>query len=282
MVSNSAANPSIKRYFDIVPTVNVGLNSTMKFKYFDWEMAGFTEANLKLYKAPLPYNPANPMWVEQLQAVEDVANNWLTETTISSFSRWTAADFNAPLPIELLSFDALLISDKVKLDWSTATEVNNDYFSIEKSLDAQNWSVLGTVKGAGNSNQKLDYEYFDFHPVAGIQYYRLKQTDFDGTDKIFDPINVHCDENNQTGFDISAVNTDDAGNCIISFTCPAEEEKLIISLYDNMGQRIFSENKISAEGLNVVSFSYNNLAKSVYFITLTSPEKTISQKILLN
>lgn len=85
------------------------------------------------------------------------------------------------LPIELLAFRAVHTSKGVEVTWSTASEVNNDYFTVERSSDSENWEEVATVKGAGNSNTPLSYNITDIHPLPGKSYYRLKQTDFDGT-----------------------------------------------------------------------------------------------------
>jgi len=84
------------------------------------------------------------------------------------------------LPIELLSFDARLENKATHLTWQTASERNNDYFSVERSANGIDWSVIETVEGAGSSTELLSYETFDVNPLRGISYYRLKQTDFDG------------------------------------------------------------------------------------------------------
>ncbi|MBL0912243.1 MAG: T9SS type A sorting domain-containing protein [Bacteroidia bacterium] len=91
-----------------------------------------------------------------------------------------------PLPVELLSFDALPDAARrlVNLQWQTASEVNNAYFTIERSANNSNWSLLGTVTGAGNSNQPLQYTLQDVFPLSGVSYYRLSQTDLDGTTEI--------------------------------------------------------------------------------------------------
>lgn len=88
-----------------------------------------------------------------------------------------------PLPIELVAFKATLINKErnVQLDWQTATETNNDFFTIERSMDAISWDVVTTVDGAGNSVQPKSYYTVDYKPYVGTSYYRLKQTDFDGT-----------------------------------------------------------------------------------------------------
>lgn len=86
-----------------------------------------------------------------------------------------------PLPVELVNFTAKNVEDRfVQLDWQTLSEKNNDYFTIERSQDAQNWELVSEVDGAGNSNEILDYNTTDEDPLTGTTYYRLKQTDFDG------------------------------------------------------------------------------------------------------
>jgi len=86
-----------------------------------------------------------------------------------------------PLPIELLHFTAAINNAEVFLSWATASEINNDFFTLERSVDMQTAEVIGYVQGAGNSNQTLAYQFTDRHPLPGISYYRLKQTDFDGS-----------------------------------------------------------------------------------------------------
>jgi len=89
---------------------------------------------------------------------------------------------STPLPIELLSFQAQLLSDRsVELQWATATEWNNDFFTVERSADLDTWSAIATVAAVGHSNALVEYAALDAQPVTGINYYRLRQTDEDGT-----------------------------------------------------------------------------------------------------
>lgn len=88
-------------------------------------------------------------------------------------------DLSNPLPIELVSFSAEAQQADVKLQWTTASELNNDFFTIQRSQDAENWEDIIDVKGAGNSNERIEYEIIDGLPYSGVSYYRLKQTDFD-------------------------------------------------------------------------------------------------------
>ncbi len=97
----------------------------------------------------------------------------------SAFYTWSNTG-SSTYPIELISFTAHPNDDKVDLNWKTVSEINNDYFTIEKSNNAQDWVFVLSMTGAGNSNAFLDYNAVDFSPYMGVSYYRLKQTDFDG------------------------------------------------------------------------------------------------------
>jgi hypothetical protein len=85
-----------------------------------------------------------------------------------------------PLPIDLLNFAATLIEKEILIYWSTATEINNSYFSLEHSADGLNWNELAVIDGAGNSNSTKQYSFLDQNPFPSWNYYRLMQVDFDG------------------------------------------------------------------------------------------------------
>lgn len=97
-----------------------------------------------------------------------------------------------PLPIELLEFVGTCDDNGIRLNWATASETNNDYFTVERSYDGVNFSVLGKIKGAGNSKQTLHYTFNDKNVKEDIYYYRLKQTDFNGEFKYSKLIAVTC------------------------------------------------------------------------------------------
>jgi len=104
-----------------------------------------------------------------------ILNNSTKYVTIASISAGT------PLPITLIEFNAIPTQNQeVELTWQTASEINNDYFTIERSKDGINWNEIGEVEGAGNSTITLDYNLLDPLPFLGVSYYRLKQTDYDG------------------------------------------------------------------------------------------------------
>ena len=129
-------------------------------------------------------------WYNQQYGTGIAYNVGVPSFTIYNTS-WTLTSLTSPLPIKLLFFDALQEENKDKLSWSTASEINNDYFTVEKSIDGDNFFPIGNVSGSGNSTTTHQYYLDDNKPFFGISYYRLKQTDFDGAFSFSDVIPVN-------------------------------------------------------------------------------------------
>lgn len=150
------------------------------------------------------------------------------------------------LPIELLSYDAKLNHKKtVDLTWETAAERNNDYFTIEKSLDGLNWSFLGNVDGAGDSSIPLSYYLEDPNPAYGINYYKLSQTDFNGAsqEKGIRQVTIK----NEAGFFLSP------NPASTSFSIYGKDaDKAEITIVDNLGKIVsFHKNIISNDHIEI-------------------------------
>jgi hypothetical protein len=101
---------------------------------------------------------------------------------------------NTILPIVLNSFEVTCNNGFTEIKWTTSAEINNDYFTIEKSADALNWEIVTYIQGAGNSNQQINYSYIDdsYYNNNQTTYYRLKQTDFDGKLEYFNIVPIQC------------------------------------------------------------------------------------------
>ena len=104
------------------------------------------------------------------------------------------SNITAVLPIELLQFTAREVNQKVILNWATATELNNDYMEVERSADGFHFDAILKVSGAGNSSVTNSYEAKDESPYSGVNYYRLKQVDFDGTVTYHNMVSVYIDK----------------------------------------------------------------------------------------
>jgi hypothetical protein len=126
-----------------------------------------------------------------------VTGNTATGTVVSAallsaFGPLTLASVSTqnPLPVELIHFTARAHDDVVKTEWITASEKNNDYFEVQKSVNGLDFEKAGTHKGVGNSSTLSSYEFIDTKPFLGVSYYRLRQVDFDGTETITPSVSV--------------------------------------------------------------------------------------------
>ena len=107
------------------------------------------------------------------------------------------------LPIILTSFTGEATENgSVNLNWEVLSQVNNDYFTIERSLDCREWEIVGKINGAGTNNMEMNYNLLDGHPHLGLSYYRLSQTDYDGNYEIFPPISIEVSDEYTVGLNI--------------------------------------------------------------------------------
>jgi len=132
------------------------------------------DVDLLLFKRS---NNADSPWVNTGAVPLIVANTIMATASSTEFILGSSI---SPLPVELTSFNVIENNGNAEINWTTQTELNNDYFSIEKSLDGLNWRELTQVTGAGNSSSTIDYFEVDQNPYPGVSYYRLVQVDFDG------------------------------------------------------------------------------------------------------
>tara|TARA_B100000809_G_scaffold200916_1_gene201333 strand:- start:2933 stop:3952 length:1020 start_codon:yes stop_codon:yes gene_type:complete len=179
-----------------------------------------------------------------------------------------------PLPIELIDFTANLTNNgHVKLDWQTASEVNNDYFTIERSINGQEWQEINKIDGAGNSSSLLSYSEVDYNPFYGVSYYRLKQTDFDGLFEYSQirSVNIQRLPNSQIG-----IYPNPSTNQIIITGSSNELEEIV--LYNTLGQNVTSlTNQVILNETQLV-IDISKLNRGVYYVkTKTTANKVYKQ-----
>lgn len=120
-----------------------------------------------------------------------ITNSCGSKTVTMPFDVVEDCDLIDPLPVALISFNGAAANEGIALNWATASEKNNDRFEVQRSADGRSFETVGTVKGNGNSNSKLTYTFQDKRPAAGLNYYRLRQVDFDGTSEFSKVISVN-------------------------------------------------------------------------------------------
>lgn len=168
----------------------------------------------------------------------------------------------SPVPIQLISFKGENINNINQINWATATEVNNDFFEIERSVDGILFEKIGTTKGHGNANAINYYKYTDVKPFIGITYYRLKQIDFNGNYSYSNTISIVY--NNDELF--SAVPNPFTDNITISIPAFRFEKfsDYQLLVHDSYGRLIYSQ-QISKHGFTVETANWR---KGIYFIEI--------------
>jgi hypothetical protein len=198
----------------------------------------------------------------------------LEETGVTGFSFFNGGgNDNNPLPVELVSFSGLCEEGVVNLTWQTASEFNSSHFDVEKSRDGENWQLLTTVPSAGTSNELITYQTVDQNGTNGNNYYRLRQVDNDGQEKVYDPINVSCAEVTP-GYFSSFPNPSGT-----SFQVIVNNKELIgvctLNMVDATGKVIEQREIEVKDGINMFVIN-QELTPGIYFLNITNGSKSTS------
>jgi hypothetical protein len=179
-----------------------------------------------------------------------------------------------PLPIALLSFEAQCKNENISLEWSSASEINNDYYTIERSIDGVNWQVISIVLGAGNTSNLMYYSFTDKSNNYEISYYRLKQTDFDGD---FDYSNIlevkNCEKN--VDFNVLEIYPNPANEFLnVSINFP-EEEIISMSIQNLFGEIIYYKESYQSK------IVFENKLSGIYILQIKCVKKTLFEKFII-
>jgi hypothetical protein len=198
-------NPSltnyINRFWEVSPSGISSPTYSISYTYDNADINGSetTFEPVKLSSGTW-YKPTGCTFLtgtEQGSSSFNPGSNILTWNSLTTFSSFGAAgDQAVPLPIELVYFQAKSEQNDVKLNWETAAEINNDYFTIERSFDGTHFTPITRIDGAGNSTHKIDYLTIDKDYINGINYYRLIQTDYNGEETTSKIVSVDMTKKN--------------------------------------------------------------------------------------
>ncbi|MEO1263630.1 MAG: T9SS type A sorting domain-containing protein [Bacteroidota bacterium] len=181
------------------------------------------------------------------------------------------------LPVELLDFRAAKYEETIQLKWRTGSEINNFGFAIERSTDAINWQPIGFVDGQGNSLETRNYYYSDEHPFSGVNYYRLKQMDYDGEHEYSKILSVALNSSTDQ-LRLFPNPTTDLVNLEFEsdFVGPAVWEML-----DFTGRRVAFKS-VLLDGTNSKStIGLSEIPPGIYLLQLTFGQKQIQQRLVV-
>ena len=251
-------------YGTFIPNHPSGTNFTVKYDYTNYPHAINDENDLLLYARD---ENADLSWFDN-GAILNTASNTLTSNSESIRLEYIIALSSGALPVELLNFDAISnnFQNSVSLVWATASEINNSYFEIERSIDATHWTTIEKIEALGNSNTTIEYQTEDDSPLKGVSYYRLKQADINGTFS-FSPLKII----NRT--DNSKLNLyPNPANRFITITSSNEQLKDIIIL-DYMGRNVSHKVNLTVISNHKTAIEIAELSDGIYFVK--TQQKTI-------
>lgn len=186
----------------------------------------------------------------------------------------------ALLPIELLEFTGTCIANGVQLNWITATELNNDYFLIEKSNDGYEWEQIAKIKGLVNSYSVTKYVHNDYSALNNLTYYRITQVDLDGVKTIYKAIDVYCSDKEIKDQMILYPNPSITELNII-LNVSNSSNNTTITLVNNASQLIFETKVDLIKGVNSFAFPFE-IPSGSYTVMFSSDNLTIpSQKLMV-
>ncbi|MBC7384022.1 MAG: T9SS type A sorting domain-containing protein [Bacteroidia bacterium] len=212
---------------------------------------------------------------------------WLPSTnTFSKQYGIASSGTNNPLPVKYLFFQGFKVKEGVKLSWSTASEINNSQFIIERSFNGTDFESIGKVKGAGNSNVKTDYSYLDMKALSLNQpgviaklHYRLNQLNMDGKNE-YSTI-VVIDLNNEDGITINTALPNPFDNKLALTFNSSQEIQMLIELINMNGDVMLTKNVNSGLGSQMVNLDQaGDLPAGIYFMRLQYNGITKIQKLI--
>jgi hypothetical protein len=181
------------------------------------------------------------------------------------------------LPIELLSFNAIQKDKAVELNWATATEINNDYFTIERSDDGVNFKSIEIIKGSGTKANAMFYSSTDKNPLPNVSYYRLKQTDYDGKSTYSNIISVNYLNDKDLKFDIvpNPISEDQKITIRLGFV---PKHEVFVLVYDINGLLIYDvTKKTDSSNIEIPQ----EFSKGVYLVKVICDEFIQTKRMLI-
>ena len=180
------------------------------------------------------------------------------------------------LPVELVNFTAVVEDEiSIQLSWLTSSEINNQGFNIEHSIDSRNWNTLGFIPGFGHSQTEQQYLFIDRHPISGTNYYRLKQIDYDGVYKYSKVISIKFD-NSENGFTVFP----NPSNGLINIQIDnPQSQKAIIKISDNLGRQIWESGLVEGESSWIKEIEIEG--DGIYFVSTLIGNKIYHKRVII-
>lgn len=207
----------------------------------------------------------------------------ISSVVVANFSPFTHSSVSSqnPLPVGLVSFTAKYNGKTVDLQWQTASETNNDYFTVERTKDGNSFSEIAKVESKannGNSSSTLNYTAEDISPLNGNSYYRLKQTDINGESKLSNLVPVNIEKEIPLEIVAIASNGNTTLSVLVNCICKSE---LSVEIFDATGRKVVAEKLAATQNSFRFNTNISSLASGVYLLKVTNGEEIAVKKFIL-
>ena len=258
-------------YYDISRAGSVNADIYMSF-------LGLTAPSSTADMYMMHWNSSNNQWERLTTYVLRTAST--VAATATSFSPFTQGSGGSALPIDLVSFNGECEDNRVDIEFTVASQQNNDYFSIYRSQNTTEWSTVGEIEGAGNTSTQMTYNWVDDNPMSGNNYYKLVQTDYDGTSEGFDPIAVRCESSPIDGYSVYPNPADEVLNIDIELTSHQGND-VEIEIMDINGRVIQSQNAQLDRGYNHLEVDLSEIPSGLYMINFAGTKDYIRESRII-
>ena len=259
-------------------------SATLAIGYEDTEHTAIGNSITEGFLGAQRYNSTTDEWGDYLpQGAINTATNIVSAIpapAVDFFRSWTLASLQSPLPVELLDFSGSCDNGVMRLEWATASEHNNDYFLIERSVNGSDWERLKEIPGSGNSSTKIEYNIADYSPLSSTSYYRLTQFDYNGNYRVYDPIAVSCGD-----YELEIVSVENNYNSSQMFLNVSSSLSETFDLYvtDMSGKVMISQQGVAVkDGMNRLEIDKDDMSMGIYLIQLVNDNHLLTRRVAIN
>lgn len=192
----------------------------------------------------------------------------------TSFLGWASA---CALPVEFVGLNAKYVNDNINLYWQTETEVNSDFFEVQRSDDGISFETIGTIEAAGNASQRRTYYMVDENPLDGVNFYRIKEVDFDGKSQLSDVVMVNTESG--AAIDITGMFPNPTNGIVRLDLLNNTSNEVVVKVINLAGSKVMMET-IVEEDVFSVEMDITELPEGVYFVTANNGERTVTRKLI--
>jgi hypothetical protein len=183
------------------------------------------------------------------------------------------------LPVELISFSGEIDSKTINLFWQTASELNNEKFEIESSINGREFNKIGQIEGSGTTLEQKKYKFNIENPIYGLSYYRLKQIDYDGQFEYSKVISLNFKGKNEEVGEFYP-NPSKSGLVNLDYTSQ-NDDKISVSVFDMTGKLVVNQTQRISNGNNNLSFDFSDLNTGIYTVKIGDERNPVHRKLII-